>query len=148
MRCPKCGCQDDKVLDSRSVRNGAAIRRRRQCVSCEHRFTTFEEIVKEELRVVKRDGTREEFSREKLERGLLRATEKRPVSLDQIHDLMDDVVNAFEGESEVSSGRIGQEVMTRLYPLDSVAYIRFASVYHRFDNVEQFVEEINHLMRK
>ena len=145
MRCPKCGHLDDKVLDSRAAREGASIRRRRQCLACEHRFTTYEEIVKDELRVVKRDGRREEFSRLKLERGLMRACEKRPLSADQIHDLVDQIIESFEGESEVTSEMIGQAVMTRLQRLDEVAYIRFASVYRRFKDIDQFLDEIRNL---
>lgn len=146
MRCPKCGHSDDKVLDSRSAREGASIRRRRQCLSCECRFTTYEEIVKDELRVIKRDNRREEFSRLKLERGLMRACEKRPVSADQIHDLVDQVIESFEGESEVTSEQIGQAVMTRLHRLDDVAYIRFASVYRRFADVNQFLKAVKDMV--
>lgn len=142
MRCPKCRHLDDRVLDSRSAREGAAIRRRRQCLACEHRFTTYEEIVKDELRVVKRDGRYEEFSRLKLERGLMRACEKRPIGGDQIHDLVDDLIESFEGESEVTSERIGQAIMSRLHRLDEVAYVRFASVYRRFADVNQFIEAV------
>lgn len=142
MRCPKCGHLDDKVLDSRAAREGASIRRRRQCLACENRFTTYEEIMKDELRVIKRNNTREEFSRAKLERGLTRACEKRPLSADQIHDLIDQVIVSFEGESEVTSEQIGQAVMMRLHRLDAVAYIRFASVYRRFDNVNQFIQAV------
>ena len=142
MRCPKCGHLDDKVLDSRAAREGASIRRRRQCLACENRFTTYEEIMKDELRVIKRDNTREEFSRVKLERGLTRACEKRPLTADQIHDLIDQVIVSFEGESEVTSEQIGQAVMMRLHRLDAVAYIRFASVYRRFDNVNQFMQAV------
>lgn len=145
MRCPKCGCQNDRVLDSRVVRDGASIRRRRQCTACDHRFTTYEEIVKEGLRVIKRDGSQEEFSRAKLERGLLRATEKRPVSLDQIHSLVDQVIVQFDGVSEVSSDDIGRAVMNLLHELDQVAYIRFASVYQRFDSAAQFIRTIREL---
>lgn len=145
MRCPKCGCQDDKVLDSRAARDGAAIRRRRQCLSCEYRFTTFEEIVKEELRVVKRNGNREEFSRQKLERGIMHAVEKRPISSEQVANLVDRVIEAFDGLSEVSSDRIGAAVMPLLRELDEVAYIRFASVYRRFDNTDQFIRTIKEL---
>ncbi|MDR2849654.1 MAG: transcriptional regulator NrdR [Verrucomicrobiota bacterium] len=142
MRCPKCGHLDDKVLDSRAAREGASIRRRRQCLACEHRFTTYEEIVKDELRVIKRDGGREEFSRLKLERGLMRACEKRPVSADQIHDLVDQVIESFEGESEVTTEQIGEAVMRRLHRIDDVAYIRFASVYRRFADINQFLRAV------
>jgi len=133
------------VLDSRAARDGAAIRRRRQCLSCEYRFTTFEEIVKEELRVVKRNGNREEFSRQKLERGIMHAVEKRPISSEQVANLVDRVIEAFDGLSEVSSDRIGAAVMPLLRELDEVAYIRFASVYRRFDNTDQFIRTIKEL---
>lgn len=146
MRCPKCGHLDDKVLDSRSAREGASIRRRRQCLACENRFTTYEEVVKDELRVIKRDSRREEFSRLKLERGVMRACEKRPISADQIRDLVDQVIESFEGDSEVTSERIGQAVMTRLHRLDDVAYIRFASVYRRFADVNQFLKAVKDMV--
>jgi transcriptional repressor NrdR len=148
MKCPKCGHLDDKVLDSRAAREGASIRRRRQCLECEYRFTTYEEIVKDELHVIKRDGRHEEFNRQKLERGLSRACEKRPISADQIHDLVDQVIASFEGESEVASERIGQAVMERLHHVDEVAYIRFASVYRRFADVNQFLKAVKDVVEK
>jgi transcriptional repressor NrdR len=139
---------DDKVLDSRAAREGASIRRRRQCLQCEYRFTTYEEIVKDELHVIKRDGRHEEFNRQKLERGLSRACEKRPISADDIHDLVDQVISEFEGESEVTSERIGQAVMERLHRVDEVAYIRFASVYRRFADVNQFLKAVKDVVEK
>ena len=148
MRCPQCGHLDDKVLDSRAAREGASIRRRRQCLACEYRFTTYEELVKDELRVVKRDGGREEFSRLKLERGLMRACGKRPVSEDQIRSLIDQVLESFEGESEVTTERIGEAVMRRLLRIDDVAYIRFASVYRRFTDVNQFLQTVKDMVEK
>jgi len=148
MKCPKCGHLDDKVLDSRAAREGASIRRRRQCLQCEYRFTTYEEIVKDELHVIKRDGRHEEFNRQKLERGLSRACEKRPISGDQIHDLVDQVIAECEGESEVTSERIGQSVMERLHHVDEVAYIRFASVYRRFADVNQFLKAVKDVVEK
>lgn len=148
MKCPKCGHLDDKVLDSRAAREGASIRRRRQCLQCEYRFTTYEEIVKDELHVIKRDGRHEEFNRQKLERGLSRACEKRPISGDQIHDLVDQVIAECEGESEVTSERIGQAVMERLHHVDEVAYIRFASVYRRFADVNQFLKAVKDVIEK
>ena len=148
MRCPKCGHSDDKVLDSRSAREGASIRRRRQCLACEYRFTTYEEIVKDELRVVKRDGRHEEFSRNKLERGISRACEKRPISADQIHDLVDELIAELEGESEVSADKLGEMIMTRLHRVDEVAYIRFASVYRRFADVNQFLKAVTDIVQK
>lgn len=148
MKCPKCAHLDDKVLDSRSAREGASIRRRRQCLQCDYRFTTYEEIVKDELHVIKRDGRHEEFNRQKLERGLSRACEKRPISADHIHDLVDQVIAEFEGESEVTSERIGQAVMERLHRVDEVAYIRFASVYRRFADVNQFLKAVRDVIEK
>jgi transcriptional repressor NrdR len=148
MKCPKCAHLDDKVLDSRAAREGASIRRRRQCLQCEYRFTTYEEIAKDELHVIKRDGCHEEFNRQKLERGLSRACEKRPISADHIHDLVDQVMSEFEGESEVTSERIGQAVMERLHRVDEVAYIRFASVYRRFADVNQFLKAVKDVIEK
>ena len=148
MRCPKCGHSDDKVLDSRAAREGASIRRRRQCLACEFRFTTYEEIIKDELRVIKRDGRHEEFSRVKLERGISRACEKRPISADQIHDLVDQIIAELEGESEVTSDRLGEMIMSRLHRVDEVAYIRFASVYRRFADVNQFLKAVTDIVQK
>jgi len=148
MRCPKCGHSDDKVLDSRAAREGASIRRRRQCLACEFRFTTYEEIIKDELRVVKRDGRHEEFRRDKLERGISRACEKRPISADQIHDLVDQIIAELEGESEVTSDRLGEMIMSRLHRVDEVAYIRFASVYRRFADVNQFLKAVTDIVQK
>lgn len=148
MRCPKCGHQDDRVLDSRATREGAAIRRRRQCLACEHRYTTFEEIVKEELRVIKRNGAREEFNRLKLEGGIKRACEKRPISLEQIHDMIDRVIEGLEGEGEISTEQIGTGVMRELLRIDDVAYIRFASVYRRFDSLNQFLQAVQEMTKQ
>ena len=145
MRCPSCGKVDDKVLESRSVRDGAAIRRRRQCLACECRFTTYEEVMRENLRVVKRDGRSEDFNLEKLTRGLLRACEKRPVTEAQVEAIIADMERAFEGESEVTTQQIGEEVMKRLAPVDQVAYIRFASVYRRFKDAGEFIHTIHEI---
>ena len=138
---------DDKVLDSRAARDGSAVRRRRQCLSCGQRFTTFEEIVKEGLRVLKRDGSREEFSRQKLVSGILRACEKRPVSMTQMEALADRVIDEIEREyeDEVSTEAIGEKVMRELEALDEVAYVRFASVYKRFADVSQFLNAIHQI---
>ena len=150
MRCPKCGHTDDKVLDSRAARDGASIRRRRSCLGCGQRFTTYEEIVKDGLRVVKRDGRREEFSRLKLMSGIMRACEKRPVSPQQIEELVDDVLDQIEQENdaEISSSVIGEKVCVRLERIDEVAYVRFASVYKRFADVNQFLNAINKIVSK
>jgi transcriptional repressor NrdR len=148
MRCPKCGCLDDKVIDSRSSREGATIRRRRECLKCEHRFTTYEEIEKPAtLMVLKRDGRHEEFSREKLVISLQRACQKRPVSLEQIEELADNVYNelAATHEREVSYREIGERVMNSLRGLDKVAYIRYASIYRQFDEPDEFLREIKKL---
>ena len=147
MRCPKCGCQEDKVIDSRASREGATIRRRRECTGCGHRFTTYEELEHEGLMVVKRDGRREEFSREKLLVGLRKACQKRPVSLKALEDLVDHIVAVVTGkfESEVPGEAIGKMVMEGLRELDDVAYVRFASVYRRFQEATDFVHEVKKL---
>ena len=147
MKCPKCGSDDDKVLDSRSVRDGAAIRRRRECTVCGARFTTHEEIDRDEVTVVKQDGTREPFSRQKLEKGVRIACQKRPVSEDQLQSLLDSVVASLEG-GELPTAKIGELVMERLHALDEVAYIRFASVYRRFTDVNQFLSTITEMVKK
>ena len=147
MRCPKCGCQDDKVIDSRASREGATIRRRRQCVSCNYRYTTYEEIVREGLSVLKRDERREEFSREKLLMGIRRACQKRPVSPRAIEDLVDKIVTEVSDkyEREVPAEVIGNLVMHGLRNLDEVAYVRFASVYRNFKEATDFVQEVRNL---
>lgn len=150
MRCPKCGHMDDKVLDSRSTREGASVRRRRECLACSQRFTTYEEIVRDELRVVKRDGRREDLSRAKLTAGVLRACEKRPITQAQIEALVDSVLDEVSqtGDVEVSTNAIGEKVMIRLKNLDEVAYVRFASVYRRFADVNQFLNAIQDMVGK
>ncbi|MBR1870900.1 MAG: transcriptional repressor NrdR [Kiritimatiellae bacterium] len=147
MKCPRCSSLEDKVIDSRLVRDGAAIKRRRECTACGCRFTTFEETVRDELIVVKRDGRREAFSRAKLEQGVRASCQKRPVSDEQIRSLLDEVVTTLEG-GEVQSHTIGEHVMARLRRLDEVAYIRFASVYKRFKDVKEFTAAINEFMGK
>ncbi len=148
MRCPKCSHQDDKVIDSRSVRNGDVIRRRRVCLKCGYRFTTYEEVVKASLRIIKRDGRHEDLDRHKLLSGIERACEKRPISAQQIEALVDSIVSEMESEyeREVPSTVIGQKVMDRLEQLDEVAYVRFASVYRRFRDVNQFLSEVEGLI--
>lgn len=150
MRCPKCGCQDDKVIDSRASREGATIRRRRQCVACGFRFTTYEEIERAGLVVLKRDGRREEFSKEKLLSGLRKACQKRPVSPKLIEDLVERIVNEVTDkyEREVPAEVIGKLVMDGLRQIDDVAYVRFASVYRRFQEATDFVQEVRKLEAK
>jgi transcriptional repressor NrdR len=148
MRCPKCGHLEDRVLDSRSVRMGDSIRRRRTCLDCNHRFTTYEEAVRTKLRVTKRDGRHEEFDRDKLMGGFERACEKRPISSEQIENTVHAIVTELENEyeGEVPSKSIGMKVMDKLEKLDDVAYVRFASVYRRFRDVTQFVAAVDELM--
>ena len=147
MRCPKCGCQEDKVIDSRASREGATIRRRRECLVCHHRFTTYEELEHEGLMVLKRDGRREEFSREKLLSGIKKACQKQPVSLKALDDLVDHIVAVVteKFDSEVPGDFIGKMVMDGLRELDDVAYVRFASVYRRFAEATDFVQEVRKL---
>ena len=149
MRCPKCAGIDDKVVDSRSNRDGLLIRRRRECLKCGARFTTYEEIFHEKLRVKKRDGQYEEFDRRKLLAGIEKACEKRPVSTEQIERLAERVVAELEDEfgREVPSMKVGERVMEHLRKLDEVAYVRFASVYRQFRDAEQFIDEIKQMGR-
>jgi len=144
MRCLKCGHLRDKVVDSRTARDGNQIRRRRVCLQCGHRYTTYEEIVKTALKVIKRDGRHEDLSRGKLLSGLGRACQKRPISTEQIETLADSILHEIDNEydREVPSTVIGEKVMERLEKLDEVAYVRFASVYRRFKDVNQFLTEI------
>ena len=147
MRCPKCGNQDDKVIDSRASREGSTIRRRRQCLGCTHRYTTYEQVEHEGLMVVKRDGRREEFSKDKLLSGVRKACQKRPVSPKAIEDLVETIVDQVTDkyDREIPGIAIGERVMEGLRGLDKIAYIRFASVYRRFEEVKEFVQEINNL---
>jgi transcriptional repressor NrdR len=148
MRCPKCGHLDDKVVDSRTVRNGDVIRRRRSCLKCGHRFTTYEEVIKANLRVIKRDGRHEELDKKKLLSGIERACEKRPISAQQVETLVDSMISELEAEyeREIPSTAIGKKVMDRLEKMDEVAYVRFASVYRRFRDVNQFLSEVEGLI--
>ena len=150
MRCPKCGCQDDKVIDSRASREGATIRRRRECTGCEHRFTTYEEIERENLTVLKCDGRHEEFTKEKLFSGIKKACQKRPISPKVIEDLVDRIVDEVTDkyEREVPAEVIGKLVMDGLRAIDEVAYVRFASVYRRFQEATDFVHEVKKLEAK
>jgi transcriptional repressor NrdR len=147
MRCPKCTSIEDKVIDSRISKEGTAIRRRRECLECGHRFTTTESFVREGLAVIKRDGRREEFDREKLVHAVRAACHKRPIDLEQLTMLVDDVLDELEAsyENEIPSRAIGDAVMIRLRRVDQVAYVRFASVYKEFRDVTEFVDEISSL---
>ena len=148
MRCPKCAHVDDKVIDSRTIKNGTVIRRRRSCLSCTHRFTTYEEVVKATLKVMKRDGRLEDLDREKLKSGVWRACQKRPITSEDVDNLADEIVSELESEfeRELPSTVIGKKVMDRLEKMDEVAYVRFASVYRRFRDVSQFLSEVESLI--
>lgn len=150
MRCPSCNYNGSRVLDSRPSHEGRLIRRRRECESCTFRFTTFEAIEAISLIVVKKDGTRQEFSREKILRGLRRACEKRPVSIEQLEKIVDEVERELRnrGSSEIQSGDVGELVLERLAEIDDVAYVRFASVYRQFTDVNMFIEELKGLLKK
>ncbi|WP_058307134.1 transcriptional regulator NrdR [Gracilibacillus massiliensis] len=149
MRCPHCHYKNTKVLDSRPIEEGRSIRRRRECESCDFRFTTFERIEEVPLIVVKKEGTREEYSRDKLMRGLIRACEKRPVALEQLENIAVDIETELRnrGTSEVQSDDIGEMVMDRLADVDEVAYVRFASVYRQFKDISVFLDELKDLIR-
>ena len=150
MRCPACQYNGTRVVDSRPVDDNKEIRRRRECESCAFRFTTFEKIEETPLIVVKKDSSREEFSREKVLRGLIRACEKRPVALDQLEEIVLSIEKELRrlGNAEVRSENVGEMVMDRLAKIDEVAYVRFASVYRRFQDLDEFREEIDRLARE
>lgn len=150
MKCPFCGHLEDKVIDSRESREGEAIRRRRQCLGCDKRFTTYEKIDEIPYMVVKKDGRREKFDRQKVLSGLLRACEKRPISMGKLAELVDEVENRITevAEREISTTEIGEMLVQRLRELDKVAYVRFASVYRDFQDVEAFVAELKDLIQK
>ncbi len=149
MRCPKCTSIEDKVIDSRISKEGSTIRRRRECLECGHRYSTVENLVRDGIAVIKRDGRREEFSREKLVHAVRAACHKRPVDAEQIAMLVEDVIDALEAQfdSEIPSAAIGDAVMQRLRTVDQVAYVRFASVYKEFRDVSEFVQEIGALAK-
>jgi transcriptional repressor NrdR len=149
MKCPFCGYQDDKVLESRTARDGEAIRRRRECLKCARRFTTFEEIEELRVMVVKRDGRREPFDRDKVLRGMIVACEKRPVAMDTLESVADEIERAVYDTTghEIESEAIGDMVVQALRKVDKVAYVRFASVYRQFEDVGQFKEIVEVLDR-
>ena len=148
MRCTNCQYKNTKVTDSRPIEDGKAIRRRRECEQCGQRFTTFERVEELPLIVVKKDGMRQEFSREKLTRGLIRACEKRPVPIEKIETIAIEVEKELRamGSSEVDSKEVGEMVMERLSKIDEVAYVRFASVYRQFKDVSVFLDELKDLI--
>ncbi len=147
MRCPKCGTIDDKVIDSRLSREGASIRRRRECVGCNHRYTTYEEIEIEDVRVIKRDGRHEPFDPLKMLTGITKACEKRPISVETLEATAAEIQRELEAEytREIPSRAIGAKIMEKLHSLDEVAYVRYASVYRQFQDIGEFINEIQFL---
>jgi len=150
MKCPYCGYKEDKVVDSRATAEESAVRRRRECLKCGKRFTTYEYVEEVSLLVIKKDSRREPFDRKKVLSGIIRACEKRPVSMDKMEEIATQVERAIQKKSdrEVSSSRIGELVMERLKALDDVAYVRFASVYRQFKDVSQFMHELKDILGK
>lgn len=146
MKCPKCRNSDTKVVDSRPEREGRSVRRRRECETCGFRFSTMERVIAGNLMVKKRDGLTENFSPEKLEESIAVACGKRPISRDQIKEIVRELTEEWAGESEISSDMIGEGIMEALKKLDHVAYIRFASVYRKFKDVDEFKQEISGLL--
>ncbi len=148
MRCPYCGHRDSRVIDSRPTDEGEAIRRRRECMKCEERFTTYEKVETLPIMVIKKDLTRELFDREKLIRGITRSCEKRPVTTEQIDSIADQIESAVQNslEREVTTNEIGEKVMDCLKEIDEVAYVRFASVYRQFTDATTFIAEVNKLL--
>ncbi len=144
MRCPFCGSVEDKVIDSRMSGEGMSIRRRRECLGCAKRFTTYEYVEQAPLMVVKRDGARKRFDREKIKTGIMKACEKRPVSMEQVDQIVEEIEREIQkkADREIKSTDIGNMVMDKLFKLDEVAYVRFASVYRRFKDVSHFMKEL------
>ncbi len=147
MYCSKCGSLDDKVIDSRLSKDGRSIRRRRECVQCEHRFTTYEEIEHAEIRVLKRNGASEPFDKKKLLAGMAKACEKRPVSMQMLERAVEEILQELESsfEREIASNHIGAKAMEHMHALDEIAYVRYASVYRHFQDIGEFIEEIQSL---
>lgn len=150
MKCPFCGYLDSKVVDSRPAEDGASIRRRRECLECHKRFTTFEVMESLPVVVIKKDGSRQSFDRSKLLNGMIRACEKRPVSFEAMEKMVDEIEQILQNEMnrEVPSAQIGEMVMDRLKDVDEVAYVRFASVYRQFKDISTFMNELNKLLQE
>lgn len=150
MRCPYCGYTESKVVDSRPTDEEAAIRRRRECEKCSRRFTTYEKIEQMPLIIVKKDGSRQVYQRTKMLNGILRACEKRPISISQIEEIVDEIEKELYNsmDKEIDSKKIGEMVMKRLKKIDDVAYVRFASVYRQFKDINTFLEELNKIIEE
>jgi transcriptional repressor NrdR len=148
MRCPFCNSKEDKVIDSRTTKDGTSIRRRRECLKCGKRFTTYERVEEIALMVVKKDGRREPFDSRKVKAGVLKACEKRPVGMEQVDRLVEEIEQTLMGsvDKEVTSEKVGALVMKKLRNLDEVAYVRFASVYRQFRDINEFMEELRRLL--
>ena len=147
MRCLKCGSEESKVVDSRSIDEGNSIRRRRECLNCKNRFTTYEKIEYTPIMVIKKNGERQQFNREKILNGMLRACEKRPVSLDTLEKAVDEIEYEINNSlvKEIDANDIGEYVISKLKEIDEIAYVRFASVYRQFKDIKEFKEELNKL---
>ena len=152
MRCPNCGVLEDKVLESRTMVNGESIRRRRECLSCGYRFTSYERIDEKPFMVVKRDGRRQPFDSQKLEKGIERALEKRPVSMNMVEQISNDIEDLAIKQSkearEISTTKLGELVLEKLYSIDKVAYVRFASVYRHFETLDEFIKEVKNIEKR
>lgn len=149
MKCPYCGFQEDKVIDSRTFKDGSSVRRRRECLKCRKRFTTYERIEDIPIMVIKKDGRREPFQRQKLLTGLIKACEKRPVSMEKLDEIVSEIESKVQEMNvrEVPSTWIGERVIERLKEIDKVAYVRFASVYREFKDIDQFMSEVKILKK-
>lgn len=150
MKCPYCGEVDNKVIDSRLSKDGNVIRRRRECIICSRRFTTYEHIEEIPIMIIKKDGRREVFSREKVRSGMKKACEKRDISMNIIEEFIDELERDLRetGEKEIPAAEVGEKIMSGLHELDDVAYVRFASVYREFKDVNDFVDELKSLLSK
>ena len=150
MKCPACTYEEDKVIDSRCTKEGMVTRRRRECLRCGHRFTTYEYVEPVQLVVVKKDGRRQDFERRKILEGILKACEKRPIPRQRIEETTDEIVSELQAEfrTEIPSSEIGERVMKHLRSLDEVAYVRFASVYRHFEDITEFMDELRSLVRE
>ena len=150
MKCPHCGFQESKVVDSRHSEDGTSIRRRRECLNCQKRFTTYETVESLPIIVVKRDNSRQPFDRNKIMNGMLRACEKRPVSMQDLEDAVNEIESLVQNslEREITTEFIGEQVMEKLKKLDEVAYVRFASVYRQFKDIHSFMQELNKILEE
>ncbi len=150
MKCPGCAFEEDKVIDSRSTKEGTVTRRRRECLKCGHRYTTYEYIEPAQLVVIKKDGRREDFERRKVLEGILKACEKRPIARQKVEEVTDVIVSELQSEfrTEIPSSEIGERVMKHIKELDEVAYVRFASVYRHFEDITEFMQELRTLIRE